>query len=485
MNSTSLALIDITAEGHDRSLVTQDSVEKVSEMLGVIAPVPKVDLRGNLRISVEAIIGEDERVTAQELAALSKAVHALPSPEPADSFVWNAVASPADIDRLMKAVMIYHRFNVQAVAVSEKIGANDDFRRFVRQYSGNEETELKSALESERRHADRINSFMEMISSFVEKASGVFEGGDWTIGSILVLTAAVRGFLHSRAMLSSGWFLPQVPTNECLEVVEALRMELAYSAAQVRASHGMNLLGYSLTALSGVRRSLFDGGADFQSALAPFGIEEHDEERLVELANNMRSYLETCDKLEQVLIEGGFEKRDLPSIVSHVLIRKYLMEAAEASGVDWGEVSGILTPRAEVSSEVFVDLLAALEADTFSAKLNNISKDHNQRIANVVFAAEHYVYSRLYWIDAGDRVLSCDPEIRIMDLRSILELEPEIHGNSEVLSRAGAMDRQDVEALERHLEWLIGVYGMPVSNSAITAIVESKGVSLEGLLTEP
>ncbi|MNV75581.1 hypothetical protein D3C71_1688820 [compost metagenome] len=145
----------------------------------------------------------------------------------------------------------------------------------------------------------------------------------------------------------------------------------------------------------------------------------------------------------------------------------------------------IVRPRAVVSGEVFADLMGSLENDTFSAKLDNISRDREQSIANVVLASEHYVYSRLYWIDAGERVVSCDPGIRMMDLRSILEMEPEIHGNSEILSRAGVVDRRDVEILEQHLSWLIGVYGMPVPNAAINRIIASKGVALEGLLTEP
>jgi hypothetical protein len=64
-------------------------------------------------------------------------------------------------------------------------------------------------------------------------------------------------------------------------------------------------------------------------------------------------------------------------------------------------------------------------------------------------------------------------------------MEPEVHSNTEVLSRVGAMDRHDVAVLEQHLEWLIGVYGMPVSNAAIDRIIGSKGAALEGLLTEP
>ncbi|MCV9964444.1 hypothetical protein OIU34_21375 [Pararhizobium sp. BT-229] len=483
--STSLALIDIEAEERGRSLVSADTVRRVSEVLGVVPRVPAAALEGDLRVSVEAVLGEDVTLTDLELAALRRSTEALPRPAEADSFAWNSVKKPSDVDPLVRAVMIYHRFNVQAVAVSEKIGANDAFRRFVRQYSGAEDAELKTALEAERRHVDRISSFMEFVGAFVEKASEVFEGEAWTIGSVLVLTGAVGGFVHSRDLLSPGWRLLMAPSDRCLDEVEGLRMELAYFAREVQQSHGINLLGYSLSSLSGVRRSLFDGGADFQAAMSTFGVEEDDEARLVSLAGNVRAFIETYDRLCASLEENGYRESDLSGVTAHVLMRKYLMEAAEASGVAWDSVRDIVRPRAVVSGEVFAELMGSLENDTFSAKLDNISRDRGQGIANVVLASEHYVYSRLYWIDAGERVVSCDPGIRMMDLRSILEMEPEIHGNSEILARAGVVDRRDVEVLEQHLSWLIGVYGMPVPNAAINRIIASKGVALEGLLTEP
>ncbi|MCZ7862810.1 hypothetical protein O9X98_15650 [Agrobacterium salinitolerans] len=483
--STSLALIDIEAEERRRSVVPAETVRKVVEVLGVVPQGHAVALEGELRTSVEAVLGEDVSLTALELAALRRSTEVLPLPAPEDSFVWNAVQKPVDVDPLVRAVMIYHRFNVQAVAVSEKIGANDAFRRFVRQFSGAEETELRTALGAERRHVDRINSFMEFVTHFVEKASTVFEGEEWTIGAVLVLTAAVGGFVHSRDALAPGWDLLMPPSDRCLDTVEGLRMELAYFAREARASHEIDLLRYSSSALSGVRRSLFDGGADFRAAISSLGVEEDDEERLVALAANIRAFIETHDRLVSALVENGYRESDLAAVTSHVLIRKYFMEASEASGVSWESVKNILRPRAVVPGEVFADLMVSLENDTFSAKLDNISRDRGQSIVNVVLAAEHYVYSRLFWIDAGERVLSCDPGIRMMDLRSILEMEPEIHGNSEILARAGVVDRRDVEVLEQHLAWLIGVYGMPVPNAAINRIISSKGAALEGLLTEP
>ena len=483
MKSTSLALIDIEAEGRGRRLVTADAVEKVGEALGIVAPPPKAAMSDAVRGAVEAVLGQGTSPTEVELAVLSRAVRALPPVSPRQSFVWTASDGPSEVERLMRAVVVYHRFNVQAVEVSERIGANDDFRRFVRQCNAPEETELREALETERRHVDRISSFMESLNSFAERASAVFDGAEWDIGSILVLTAAVGGLVHSRAILSDGWDLPHVPSEACLDAVEALRMELSFLSREVRDSHGVNLMGYSLSALSGIRRSLFDGGADFRSALSTFGIDEEDDDRLVALAANVRHFLETCDRLDVTLVEAGYGEADLPAVMNHVLLRKYLVAAAEATGLEWESVAPALRPRATVTPAEFGALLTSIEQDSFSAKLDNISRDRGQSIVNVVLAAEHYVYSRLYWIDAGARVVACDPGIRLMDLRSILEMEPEIHTNTEVLSRAGAIDREDVGMLEDHLEWLIGVYGLPVPNAAITRIVESRGDALAGLVS--
>nr|WP_250808628.1 hypothetical protein [Neorhizobium tomejilense] len=481
MKSTSLALIDIEAEATGKRLVPATEVAKVSEALGIQVIDPPVAMDEETKAAVEAMMGKSVSMTASELAALRRSVRSLSAPCPPESFVWGAVEGPEDVERLMRAVIVYHRFNVQAVEISERIGANDEFRRFVRQCQSDGETPLAEALDAERRRVEHISSFMESLRAFVEKADKVFGKRDWPIGAILALTAAARGLAYSRQVLETGWDLPHEPSPECLDEIENLRIELAYAAGEVRDSHGLNLLGYSLSTLSGVRRSLFEGGADFGSALENLGVVEDGEERLLALAANIKAFMETCDRLGQALKDNGYTESQMADVTSMVLVRKYLMAGAEACGVEWGSVASLLSPLPGVAAEDMTALFAALEADRFSAKLASISEDRGQAITSVVLAAEHYVFSRQYWIDAGDRVLACDSGIRLMDIRAILEMEPEIHGNTEVLTHAGAMDREDVGKLEEHLEWMIGIYALPVSNAAIGKIVETRGKVLQGL----
>lgn len=480
MKSTGLALIDITAEGKGRRLVPASAVIEVGQSLAVKAKSRPAELSDGMKSAVEKLLGPQARPTLDEFATLTRALAALPPVAPRQSFVWSAVNGAADVERLIRAVVVYHRFNIQAVEISERIGANDDFRRFVRQCSMPEDTELKEALEGERRHVDRISAFMETVTAFVEKAAAVFDGRNWDIGAVLVLTGAVGGLVHSREVLVEGWDLLQTPSDMCLDTVEGLRMELAYLSREINDSHGVNLIDYADSSLAGIRRALFDGGADFRAALATFGIEEEEEAGVIRLATLAKSYLETYDKLVAAIEENGYRETDMPSLVSQVLLRKYFKAAAEAIGVDWLDVAETLTPRAVVSAQAMRTLIDALDADNFSAKLDNISRDRGQAIVNVVLAAEHYVYTRQYWIDAGDRVVSCDPGIRLMDVRSILEMEPEIQGSTEILSKVGAIDRMDIGALENHLDWLVGVYGLPVPNAAITKVIETFGDVLDG-----
>jgi hypothetical protein len=483
MNPTSLALIDIEAEAEAAASlpVPANTVVGAGLVLGVHAAQPPATVDEPTRSALDTILGEGQSISEQELAALRRAASVLRRPCDPESFVWRAVQGPTDIDRLMRAVVVYHRFNVQAVRISERIGANDEFRRFVRQAATDGGTTLAEALEQERRHVDRIASFMETLRGFMEKAEAVFGGRDWTIGAVLALAASAPGMIHSRQVLEHGWDLPHMPSDLCLDEVEGIRIDLTYIAGEVREAYGWNMLSYSLNALAGVRRALFDGGGDFRTALAGFGIEEEDDDRLIELAGNVRAFIEACGRLERVLEENGYGERHMPSVVSIVLLRKYLMAAAEAGGLEWRDVCEALTPRAAVDGAAVVALVTTLESDNFSAKLASISRDRGQYIENVILAAEHYVFSRQYWIDAGERVVVCDPDIRMMDLRAILEMEPEIKGNTEILSRAGAMDREDIVTLEDHLEWLVGVYALPVSNRAIARIVESRGAILGDL----
>lgn len=483
MKPTNLALIDIAAEGSRRSVVTREAVDKVASDLGLSQAGDPAVMDEAARAAVVGLVGETaaDLMSAPEFEVLTSGLSRLPPSAPAESFVWGAVATPKDVDPLVKAVVVYHRFNAGAVEVSERIGANDEFRRFVRQSNAEPNDTLASVIETEQRYVDRIGTFMDGINAMIASAERVFPGGGWTIASLLTLTSAVGGLTHSAGSLGRGWNLLFTPTPRCLDEVEALRIELAYAGGQVNELCGLNLLKYSMPSLSGLRRSLFEGGADFEATLSSFGVDGADPDRVVAIAEGVRQFFDLCDRLDGVLTQGGYRAEDMPDVISHVVLRRYLAAAAEANGVEWSSVEEQLRPGSSVSPEAVAALLEALRAEGFSSKLESISRDKGQSIVNVLLAAEHYVYSRQYWIDAGKRVLAHDPEIRMVDLRAILEMEPEIHGNTEMLAKAGAICRADVDELEGHLEWLIAVYSLPLSNAAVSKIVATRGEAVAGL----
>ena len=429
--------------------------------------------------------GQSLDIPKAELDNLKISLESLPEMAHQDSIVWNTVSSPNDVNALMKAVITYQAFNVQAVKISEKIGANDAFRRHIRTSKKEPEEKLKGVIDYERDQIEKIASFSAALSAFLKDIESVFGHRQWTIGSILVLAAAKNGLKGLGYALKHGWELPDNIEQEFLDEVEKHRSVMSVYSERIFKSHNVNLLKYSMIALSGIKRGIYDEGADLHSALRVFGIDEQDDGKFVALASDVRSFFAAYNEIELTMQKAGVSGDSMGGVLSIVLFRRYLITAAKKIGLDWSILVDNLHPKSSVSKLDFVQFIGALDGDVFSAKLISISQDRGQLIENVLLAADQYVYTRQYWMDAAYRVLSADPEIRMIDIKAILDMEPEISANTQMLTDLGIIDRADVDQLEDYLIWMIAVYALPISSYAISKIIESRGDVIKQVLTEP
>jgi hypothetical protein len=478
MNKTDLSIINVDADaGRVKAISPIGDVSRVLAALGLdddTAPpssalVPSSDVARWIGVDSVTAIG------ARGVDVLAAGISRLPSAAPADSFVWKAARTPAELETMMKAVVIYQRFNVGAVNVSERIGPNDEFRRFVRQSDAPGHKLLVDVLAAEQGQVDRIVGFVNAVSDFISIAQTVFDNESWNIGSLLALASSVGGLKHSRASLEAGWDLLMAPSSKCLDDIEELRMQLAYMGRKLKDCCGVNFLSYPQASLSGLRRSLIDEEADLAGALDPFNVHIDGDEAIVAFAADLRVFLTLCDRLNAVLADSGYREADTSALISQVLARRYLIAGAEANGVDWALVSDGFRFRSTVTGADMQALIAALETEEFSGRLDNMCQDRGEDVRTVLLAADHYIVSRQFWLDAGNRVVDLDAGLRLMDLRAILEVEPEIQGNSETLRSVGAICRADVADLEKHLAWLLALYDLPISNSDIDRIISNRG----------
>jgi hypothetical protein len=468
MHSNSLAVINIQAENRAKIRLSKSAVARLNDQFGMQAEMGQLTDGALVVVKSES----DENL-------VQRAINALPSPCEENSFVWQNVKSIEQVESLIQAVLVYHSFNKRRLAISEAIGANEEFRRVIRTCEKPDDVLLRDYIAAEVAPVDRISSFREGISSFLERAEGVFLGGEWTIGSVLTLISAIEGFKSSKNIISKGWSLGQTPSDDVLDVIEVSRVELAQAARNIKGTHGVNLLSHSLETLSGLRRAVMDGGVDLCVALIPFGIANVSDEELSILASDIRRFLTSCDLISQALSENQYSNGHLSELMAHVLIRKYLITSAEVAGIAWADVAGVLRVRPDVDPGAIEGFFLELEHETFSAKLEGISADRGQLIKNVFEAADRYVFAKRYWIDAADRILEKHPDVTLGDVRSVIDLESDMKNALDEIRNAGAFSASDVKELERHLEWMFFVYALPVKTSKIMEIIESRGRGLE------
>lgn len=485
MSSTDLAIVDMDAAAKPRALVPLAVVRDVSESLAARPRAKLADLPRDRASLLTRLVrgGEGDDLRQDEAEVFLSAVRRLPPAAPDDSFVWNAAKTASDVHRLVSATVAYRRFNASAMAVSEAIGGNEDFRKFVRAYSGDGLTGLAQALEDARRHNDRITSFACLVSGFADDAAGLFASTEWTIASALVVTAAADGFRCMAEVFDAGWRLPSVPSAALLDAVAAFRGAMADHARVIRDRFGVDLMRYSPTTLSGLRRAVSGQAADLSAALSHLGIVADDPEELSLIAREAKGIADGLSAMEAALAEDGFGVSAADGVLAHALARRLLMRAADVVGVRWRDVADNLALASVVGGDDLRDFVTALDRDAFSAKLDAVSRDRSQALGDIVDAAERYVALREYWIAAGQRVIAVDPGIRMADVRSVLDLEPEVRASTEALSEIRAVGRKSVAELEDHLEWLIAVYGLPAPSDAIGEIITSRGAVLHELLS--
>ena len=130
--TTDIANIDIEADEIGRPEIDAAMAARVAEALGVdLAPKGEQTATGGALVPVSQFPLSPASLRRHEFQAVVRGMARMPKPVHPGSFAWGSVEKPSDVDALVRAVHVYHSFNAQAVAISERVGANDELRRFV------------------------------------------------------------------------------------------------------------------------------------------------------------------------------------------------------------------------------------------------------------------------------------------------------------------------------------------------------------------
>ncbi|TLX16446.1 hypothetical protein [Rhizobium sp. MHM7A] len=415
-------------------------------------------------------------MTSQEIEALRQMLSRLPEPVAASSFAWDVITKPNDVRRLAESVDLYRRFNQTAVRLSDAMGNNAEIRQIIKAETTDLGRTLASFIAAKRDNMSRVTILADRVDTVMVKFDPLFGRRDLSIAATIVAVTAGQTLQDSMKHLATGFALPVKLSDETLGEIDKLRRHIVSAADKIRRITGVNAMQYSNAALSGVKRSLGeDASGDFRFAVEGLGgtVESHDD--LVVASQAFLSLFQQMSAFDHILAEFSLTPNDVPQLLAHVLMRRHFMTAARYAEIDWSEIADELSISPNAVIEDIEAFAEAVSAPGLTGQLGAVASGKlNRPLDEVVKAARKHIVTQEYWLVAGDQLTAIDEGIRFIDLQEVLRMEPEIDAAREALKAVGANTRSDVDALERHLEWMTRAFALPISDEAVQAVIDTK-----------
>jgi hypothetical protein len=424
-------------------------------------------------------LGKDRvmEMTPFECDHLRNAVSRLPDPVGPQSFAWDAIKEPSDIRRVSEAVVIYRRFNPAAVAISEALGNNDEVRRIIASQAGQPHEVFGDFVKAKRSDLQHVTTLKSRIDGLRTPFASLFGKEEISIEAAVVAITAAKGIGESLHHMRSGLALVEPVADEHLEAMDKLRRHTVTAADKVARITGINPMRYSPAVLSGVRRSLGpDATGDYDAAIEGLGGVLDGNEELIEQSRiAFTEFFAQTGAFNLLLTQMGLTTDDLPALLANVLVRRHLVSAARTAGIEWEAVKDDLSLAAKASYEEIEEYVLQADAPGMTGHLRAVSKNRMARPLNQVAKAAHsHIITQEFWLSAADRVVDVQDDLRFVDLREVLRMEPEIDTAKQLLKDCGANTSDDVTELQNHLEWMISAFALPINDEAVESIITSK-----------
>ena len=415
-------------------------------------------------------------MTSHEIDVLRQMLGRLPEPVASTSFAWDVITKPNDVRRLAESVDLYRRFNQTAVKLSDAMGNNADIRQVIKGETTDLGRTLASFIDAKRENMSRVKTLADRVDNVMVQFAPLFGRKDLSIAATIVAITAGQTLQDSMKHLSTGFTLPVKLTDDTLGEIDKLRRHIVSAADKIRRITGVNPMQYSNAALSGVKRSLGeDASGDFRFAIEGLGGVAQSDDDLVVASQAFLSLFQQMSAFDLILAEFNLSSDDVPQVLAHVLMRRHFMTSARYAEIEWSEIADELAITPTATIQDVEALAAAVQTPGLTGQLAAVSSGKLIRpLDEVVRAARKHIVTQEYWLVAGDQLTDIDDGIRFIDLQEVLRMEPEIDAAREALKAVGANTRADVDALERHLEWMTRAFALPISDDAVNAIIETK-----------
>ncbi len=436
-----------------------------------------IDLSDPVVAALVQWLGRDKvlEFSVEEIEYLRKMIARLPEPVPASSFAWNVVKTPADVRKIIEPVVIYRRFNQAAVKLSEIMGNNHEIRQIIKSPDVDPGKTLASYLKEKQKNHFNVVDFAKRLAEVKSVFEVMFAQPGLSINATVVAAAAAQTIPQSLNHLKCGFVLPVTLSDGRLAELDKMRRHIVSAAEKVKRMCGINVMKLSTPALAGVKRSLGgESSGNFAFAIEGLGGRIEDERHLVQLSQAFLSYFQLSETFTLTMQELGLDRDCEPQLIARLLLRRHFMSAARSADIEWDYVAdelGVASTADFMSLQLFLD---ALETPGLTGQLKAVaSKTMDRPLEDAANAARRHIVTNEYWMDVAERIANFDPDIRFLDLREMLRMEPEIEAARLALHEVGANTSDDVDALERHLDWMTMAFALPISDDAIEAVVQT------------
>lgn len=452
--------------------------------------------QAEVKPGVHQIVGNDSHISAElrehfskwigaklvnamkpnEMSVVINAIKKLGLPIHQESFVWAYVQDPSDVRPIREAIDLRSAFSTETASVSHIIGTANSFRDVIKGFDEERETTLNEMIERYTQSCRSLMTFYESLGNVSKAFSALYDVDDMSVEATLVLLAASNGLSGAVPLVSSGFVLSRQPREDELELFDELRRKVVDASQRVHRLCFISPIECSLGVLAGVIRSLSGNCAgDFGFAVESLGGRMESKEQIIETSQAFVDYIMADRTFKLAVEKAGFEDEEIDALLAHILIRRHIISAASAFGVEWRDVDIYFRMKETLTYNEFVEVIGSLSSVNVSGRLESVSKDRQRKLADVQEVIKNSTTQKLAFLETAEKIKVAHPEVTIGQIQSIIDLEPGLREAEKGLNIYGVNSNATMKELQSHLKWMISVFGLPVPDEAVEMVVETKG----------
>lgn len=439
---------------------------------------------------LESLLGKSfsDRLRDADAGLIYRSLLGLPKSADANSFVWNVISDPASVRSTLKAIQDVQAFSKQTMIISDKIGANNHFREMIEKIDATKDFPLHQLVSKFDENVKGLSNFVERVQHLRDRAQSVFMVDDLSVEAMLTIFAASHSIIASEDFIHDTIAISKYPQGDILEKLEISRGIVVAASNDVKRLCGVAPVLFSETVLEGAIRSVknFRPG-DFVFVIESLGGSLEGEENIENTIKAFIDYIEAYVSMKNEIISWGYSADEISALISYALIQRHLRTAAEELGMDFSRIEIFLRLRNpdEKTEEALhahrnqvLQFFREISSDGISGRLIAVCDNKQTLLSQVYDTIYRATIEREYFLQVGKRIIEVYPDVSIREVLDVIGQEAELRKANDAVRKLGVHNGDDLEKLEKHVQWAINANSLPVPSGAIAKLIESRGALL-------